>query len=360
MRRFIYFFETINRTQMGNNPLGVSKKHDAFDVVREYPVEGFTIMITGCTSGHGKVVARALYQSGATIIMACRSPWKMRKVEQELLEWYPQSTGQIKMLTLDLASFQLIRDARDAFAEMGLRIDVLINNAGVWKMSRYMTVDGYEYHKGVNYLGTYLFTRLMEEFINDQGRIVIVASSFHVGGTLGYDRVLDPRPVPFLLKLPNFIKRFVVSFRLYGTSKLALRYFTEEYQRRLLRNGKKHITVMSLHPGMMDTPILDLDELDRTEKFFTYPGQWLGLLLGRGVTKGASTATLLAAHPYIGRDELYEGQYFSSNHIAHWFRDDLDPGVARALYDDTERVVGQWLNLPKVTLVFGFGDNILV
>jgi len=43
------------------------------------------------------------------------------------------------------------------------RLDILINNAGLFSDSRQQTEEGYELTMGVNYLGTYLFPILFME-----------------------------------------------------------------------------------------------------------------------------------------------------------------------------------------------------
>lgn len=67
--------------------------------------------------------------------------------------------ADIKLYTLDLASFNSIKSFTEQLYEDKIRITALINNAGIMNRDFLLTADGFEQNLGVNYIGTYLLTR---------------------------------------------------------------------------------------------------------------------------------------------------------------------------------------------------------
>lgn len=72
----------------------------------------------------------------------------------------------------DLASLQSIRDFVQNFKEKEDRLDVLINNAGVMQPPQGITRDGFELHLGINHLGHFLLTNLLEDYLKVTTRIL--------------------------------------------------------------------------------------------------------------------------------------------------------------------------------------------
>src|SRR6185503_15775365 len=117
------------------------------------------------------------------------------------------------------------------------RLDVLVNNAGVWLPDRQVSADGYEMHFAVNYLSGFLLTRRLLPLLlaSAPSRIVNVAS--------GSQSPIDFTDV--MLERPG---RYVEG---YGQSKLAQIMFTFDLADELRGRG---VTVLTLHPAtMMDT-----------------------------------------------------------------------------------------------------------
>lgn len=72
-------------------------------------------------------------------------------------------------MQLDLASFESIKAFTEVVKTGFTKIDILINNAGVYlpiKMHE-MTKDGFEMHFGVNHLGHFLLTHLLFDLLKN-------------------------------------------------------------------------------------------------------------------------------------------------------------------------------------------------
>ena len=79
---------------------------------------------------------------------------------------------------LDLASFSSIREFAASVLREESRIDLLVNNAGVFMMPLRRSQDGVEMHLAVNYLGHFLLTRLLLDRLKEtpSARVVNVAA----------------------------------------------------------------------------------------------------------------------------------------------------------------------------------------
>lgn len=127
------------------------------------------------------------------------------------------------------------------------RLDVLVNNAGVFLTTRKITEDGIERTWAVNHLAPFLLTNLLLDRLkqNAQARVVTTASDAHVGAHIPFDD-LDGTGA--------YAKRSVAGpgFIRYGQTKLANVLFTAELARRLSGTG---VTANCFHPGLVATGI---------------------------------------------------------------------------------------------------------
>ena len=69
----------------------------------------------------------------------------------------------------DLASRESIKEFVSQFRSQETKCDVLINNAGVMKCRKMVTVDGIENQLGVNHMGHYLLTHLLKPCLVSSG-----------------------------------------------------------------------------------------------------------------------------------------------------------------------------------------------
>ncbi len=104
------------------------------DVLESLPADqrfaGRTAVVTGSTSGIGEAVARVLAASGATVVVSGRD----RTRADAVVSTISRNGGQAVAVPADLdGSYADLRAfAADATAALGGRVDVLVNNAGVY------------------------------------------------------------------------------------------------------------------------------------------------------------------------------------------------------------------------------------
>lgn len=120
----------------------------------DQPLTGKVVVITGASSGIGTAAARQLHRLGAVVHVVGRSPDRTAAVAAEM------GTEPI------VADFGRLADVRAAAAqvlERCDRLDVLVNNAGLWVGKRIETPDGNELMFQVNYLAPFLLTSLLTD-----------------------------------------------------------------------------------------------------------------------------------------------------------------------------------------------------
>ena len=198
------------------------------------------VVITGANAGIGIETVRGLQGRGLRVVMACRNVEKSEPVRAQLEN---ESCSKVDLMQLDLADLRNIEAFAAAFSKKYDRLDVLVNNAGVFCRKRSYTKDGFETTMGVNYFGTVYLTRLLMPTIlrTENARIINLSSGAYYGGKLRLDS-------PSLGSKSNFPA--------YAASKLALMYFSFELAERL----KKHsVTVNAANPGHSATGIFPSD-----------------------------------------------------------------------------------------------------
>ncbi|HEY5646429.1 MAG TPA: SDR family oxidoreductase [Pseudomonadales bacterium] len=199
------------------------------------------IMVTGTTSGLGRVTAEAIAAAGHQLIMACRDPIRAESVRREIAG----RTGneQITVVRCDLASLASVRACAAEVGDRWDRLDVLINNAGTMTTRFQTSADGLELTFAANYLGPWLLTRLLaDRLLRSPGaRIVNVASAVHHRGMLDLEA------------LASETGKHYSGMRAYARSKLGNVMATLSLAERLAGNG---LTANCLHPGVVATNIV--------------------------------------------------------------------------------------------------------
>jgi NAD(P)-dependent dehydrogenase (short-subunit alcohol dehydrogenase family) len=195
---------------------------------------GRTALITGANSGIGWEAARALAQSGAHVVMACRNPAKAVDAEAAIADASP--SGSTEMLLMDLADLDSVQDAAAKFLANHDRLDLLIDNAGVMATPEQRTTQGFEMQFGVNHLGHFALTAHVLDKLRatDSSRVVSISSNGHKPGRIDFDD-------------PNSEKKYS-PWGAYFQSKLANLLFTRELQRRLTA-GDLDVVAVAAHPG---------------------------------------------------------------------------------------------------------------
>ncbi|MQA92275.1 MAG: SDR family NAD(P)-dependent oxidoreductase [Gemmatimonas sp.] len=231
------------------------------------------ILVTGSTDGLGREVARRLGADGAHVIIHGRNRERGLAVVEEI----EQGGGTARFYAADFGSVDQVRDFAETILEDYDRLDVLVNNAGIWvdDPERQLSDDGHELHFAVNYLSGFQLTHLLLPRLIESApaRIVNVASAAQqpidfddVMLTAGYD-----------------------DSRAYAQSKLAQVMFTMDLAEELEGEG---VAVNSLHPAtLMNTTLV----------------REIGVEPRSTVEEGAEAVVNLVRSEEVGTGEYYNG-----------------------------------------------------
>jgi NAD(P)-dependent dehydrogenase (short-subunit alcohol dehydrogenase family) len=272
---------------------------------------GRTVLITGASAGIGKATASELAARGARVVMLCRDPAKAEGARSEVLARTPRA--QVDLVELELRSLASVRACAQKVLAAYPRIDVLLNNAGVFPPTLRHTQDGFEEQIGVNHLGHFLLTNLLLERLlaSAPARVVTVSSMMHAGGKIDFTSFKTPTSYS--------------SWAAYRQSKLANILFANELARRV---PAERVTSNSLHPGGVAT------EIARDANVFMRVGMRLA---GMTPEKGARTSLKLASDPALAHTT---GKYFVSEREKPTDPLADDAALARLLWDESAKLVG--------------------
>lgn len=264
-------------------------------------------MVTGATSGLGKVTARALAEQGATVIVVGRSLSRAEATVTRIVE--QTGNARVTYFLADLSSQSDIRRLAAQLERRYGRLHVLVNNAGAAFGRRQESVDGIEMTLALNHLGYFLLTDLLLPALKAAApsRIINVASAAHAGSVISFDDLQG--------------RQKYNRFKAYGQSKLANILFTYELARRLEGTG---VTVNAVHPGLVATNFgLNNRGILRLAR------RLVNMTIALDAEKGAESIIALATSPeYDG----VTGRYFVKGQAAASSQASYDQATARRLW----------------------------
>jgi NAD(P)-dependent dehydrogenase (short-subunit alcohol dehydrogenase family) len=273
-----------------------------------------TVLITGATSGIGRVTAIELTKKGANVVFIARNEEKSKKLISDTKLMMPDA--KIDYIIADMVSLKQVREAADKFKSKYARLDVLINNAGGYFNPRSVTADGFETTFGVNYLSHFLLTGLLLDLLKKSApsRIVNVSSMAYMMGHIDFNDLMSEKKYH--------------GMKVYAQSKLANLIFSNTLAEKLQGTG---VTSNALHPGVVNTNF-SKDSTGQTGKFFTLFG-----FLFKTPEKGARTSIYLASSPEVNN---ITGKFFINCKSAKTrLKETRDPEVARKLWEISEKLV---------------------
>eukprot|EP00088_Acartia_fossae_P018301 TRINITY_DN2056_c0_g1_i7.p1 TRINITY_DN2056_c0_g1~~TRINITY_DN2056_c0_g1_i7.p1 ORF type:complete len:342 (-),score=48.24 TRINITY_DN2056_c0_g1_i7:539-1564(-) len=222
-----------------------------------------TVLITGGSKGVGLGAVKVFLKLNCDVIIGCRNVSHAQREVEKLSGGDDNVMKRVKIFPLDLSSLESVANFAQSVRELGVNIDVLVNNAGIMKASpRTETSHGFEAHFGCNYLGHVLLTDLLYRQLLEASdksgvcsRIVNVSSSVHTLCAL-MDGLQDVH-----------LKEFYCPELAYSNSKTALLMFSQSLEHKF-RTAGTNIKVISLHPGVVYTD-LALQDHPRIVREFT-------------------------------------------------------------------------------------------
>ncbi|XP_074415858.1 retinol dehydrogenase 14, partial [Austrofundulus limnaeus] len=152
-------------------------------------MRGKTVIVTGANSGIGKALAGELLKLHARVIMACRDLPSAEDAARDMRREAGPEQGEVVVKHLDLASLRSVRKFCEEVNKEESKIDVLVNNAGVFQCPYTKTEDGFEMQLGVNHLGHFLLTHLLLDLLKASApsRIVVVSSKLYKHGRVNFE-----------------------------------------------------------------------------------------------------------------------------------------------------------------------------
>jgi NAD(P)-dependent dehydrogenase (short-subunit alcohol dehydrogenase family) len=272
------------------------------------PLDEQVILVTGATDGLGRGVAQRLAEGGATVLVHGRDDERGAATVHEIAE----ATGntRIEWHRADLASLADVRTLAKQVTADHDRLDALVNNAGIGTSlpgdgERMDSDDGYELRFQVNYLASYLLTRLLLPVVERSAPARIVNVSSAGQAPIDFDDVM--------------LERRYDGFTAYCQSKLAQILFTIDLAGELAGTG---VTVNALHPGTyMPTKMV----------------RHAGVTPMTPLDSGIDAVTRLVADP--GLDGV-TGRYFDGEREARPHPQADDEAARRRLHALSDRLTG--------------------
>ena len=209
-------------------------------------LDGKVVFISGGARGQGAAEARIFAQEGAKVVIGDVLDAEGTSVASEIAE----SGGDALFVHLDVTDEEDWRKAIGAAVSNFGKLDVLVNNAGIWRRGRVedTTVEDWDTIMDVNAKGVFLGTKLaIPEMRKAGGGSIINISS--TAGLVG-----GPRSSA------------------YTASKGAVRLFTKPTA---IQYAKEGIRANSIHPGPIETAMIQQvwqgDEQNREEAIARTP-----------------------------------------------------------------------------------------
>jgi NAD(P)-dependent dehydrogenase (short-subunit alcohol dehydrogenase family) len=277
-------------------------------------MHGKVVVVTGATSGIGRLAADALAAMGARIVMVARSPERAEEALARLRECGPNAAHRAHIA--DLSELADMKRVGGEIAQAEPRVDVLVNNAGNIFGARALTRDGFERTFATNHVAYFVLAQTLRDRLiaAAPARIVNTASAAHLGQSIDFDDL-------------QFAKGYRAAVA-YGRSKLCNILFTRELARRLAGTG---VTANCLHPGFVRTNLGQRD----SSLFGGLVG--LAMLFAGRPERGAKTIIYLASSPDVAD---VSGGYFANCRPIAPSAAAEDDALAGRLWAETARLAG--------------------
>jgi short-subunit dehydrogenase len=193
-----------------------------------------TALITGASSGIGKAYAQKLASLGIHLILTARSEQKLNELANELQKKY---NIQVEVIGLDLAQPHAAQKLFDEVQARKLSVEILINNAGFGKWSKFLDQSAATYNEmmllNMNSVTSLCYLFLPQMLASKKGIMINIAS------TAAF------QPLPYIA--------------VYGASKSYVLNFTEALAGEYASSGVKFLAVC---PGNTETNFTQVANAD--------------------------------------------------------------------------------------------------
>lgn len=298
-------------------------------------LSGKVIIVTGASPGSiGFESALTFIAWGASVCVTARTQENAERCLQALKQKIV--CENIQAYALDLQSAKSVTEFSTWFKNRYERLDVLLNNAGIfldvlghWQDPQ-LSDDGFELHWRVNFLGSLQLTcellPLLRKTAKEQGEARIVNVSSHMHDNCKNEEMFSGL-APYK------------SVKAYGRSKLAINHLTFFLHKKLFAN--ENIKSVCLHPGSIYTNLVEKG-LEGHPVLLAIRSKlaWIEKLILLNPIQGAQTQILCASAEHI-----QSGAYYRRCEIAKYSSNLDEPEVAEKLWEETSLWL-ESINLP--------------
>lgn len=134
-----------------------------------------TILITGSTDGIGLETAKMLVADGHQVLLHGRNAAKLDDAKKAVAA--QPGSGDVESHVADLSRMADVEALAKAVADKHAKLDVLINNAGVYNARDSVTEDGLDVRFAVNTIAPYLLTQRLLPLLGIAGRVINLSSA---------------------------------------------------------------------------------------------------------------------------------------------------------------------------------------
>ncbi|MEM6360180.1 MAG: SDR family NAD(P)-dependent oxidoreductase [Bacteroidota bacterium] len=261
-----------------------------------------TILITGSTDGIGKLTAMKLAKAGHHVIIHGRNKKKLQTTIKELVGVSDQS--RVSGYVADLSDLKSVENFGIQIATNYTKLDILINNAGVFRSPVSKNNQGLDIRLAVNYLAPFILTNDLLPLIkkSEEPRIINLSSAAQASVSL---------------KALAGTEKIGIQ-EAYAQSKLAITMWSF-----WLANQEPNLNVIAVNPGSL---------LNTKMAMEAYGQFWAP------VDKGANILVKLTTEP---KKENHSGQYFDNDkgdfNQAHL--DAYNNILISSLISETEKII---------------------
>ncbi len=232
------------------------------------------ILITGSTDGIGKLTAIKLAGEGHRIYLHGRNKEKLSKAITEVKT--ESKNENVYGFVADFSDSHAVKAMAEEVKTHISQLDILINNAGIFKSPSTRSKQGYDLCFAVNFLAPYILTHELLPLIESAPDARIINLSSAAQSDISYDAMWG--------------KISISVYESYAQSKLALTMWSFH-----LANQLKDVTVIAVNPGSL---------LNTKMANEAYGRHWAPVEKGAGIL---SDLALSQAH------KDHSGEYFDND-----------------------------------------------
>ncbi len=194
-----------------------------------------TILITGATDGIGLETAKKLVKLDHHVLLHGRSPSKLAELQAQLEA--VKAKGRLASYVADFSTLASVSTMAESVIDGNESLDVLINNAGVFKVSDTNTSEGLDVRFAVNAIAPYALTKCLMPLFDSSSRVVNLSSAAQA--SVDIDALLG-------------VKTGLDDMEAYAQSKLAITMWSRHMAKnRVLEYGLDGPVVIAVNPGSL-------------------------------------------------------------------------------------------------------------